>query len=131
MSFLLDTDICSAVLKSTRLTHRYLQHLGQLHISAITLAELHTWALRRKAPRRRREGIRDLLRDVAVLDVTSGVSLRFGELQAALLDSGQPAPEMDLLIAATALDHNLTLVTRNAKDYANIPGLRCDDWLAP
>jgi predicted nucleic acid-binding protein len=38
MSFLLDTDICSAVLKSTRLTHRYLQHVGQLHISAITLA---------------------------------------------------------------------------------------------
>ena len=69
MSFLLDTDTCSAHLKSNSLSHRFLQHLGRLHISAVTLAELYAWVLRVGAPRRRIDGLNDLLRDVAVLDV--------------------------------------------------------------
>jgi tRNA(fMet)-specific endonuclease VapC len=130
MSFLLDTDTCSSLLKTTALAHRFHQHLGRLHVSTITLAELFTWASRRKASPKRMQGVRDLLRDVEVLDVTTDVSQRFGEIHAGLLDIGKPAPEMDLLIAATALVHDLTLVTHNTKDYANIPGLRLDDWIA-
>jgi tRNA(fMet)-specific endonuclease VapC len=34
-------------------------------------------------------------------------------------------------IAATALVHNLTLVTHNTKDYQHVPGLRLEDWLTP
>jgi len=36
---------------------------------------------------------------------------------------------MDLLNAATALVHDLTLVTHNLQDYVNVPGLRVEDWL--
>jgi tRNA(fMet)-specific endonuclease VapC len=131
MSFLLDTDTCSSLLKTTTLTHRFLQHLGHLNISAVTLAELYTWALRAKAPPRRLLAIQDLLKDVTVLDVTAEVSHWFGQIQAGLLDVGKPAPEMDLLIAATALVHNLTLVTHNVQDYAHVRGLNLQDWLAP
>ncbi len=56
---------------------------------------------------------------------------RFGEIRAGLLDSGRRAPEMDLLIAATALVHGLTLVTHNTQDYINVPGIALADWLAP
>jgi tRNA(fMet)-specific endonuclease VapC len=35
---------------------------------------------------------------------------------------------MDLNIAATALAHNATLITRNTQDFAKVPGLRLDDW---
>ena len=49
-------------------------------------------------------------------------------MQAGLLDIGSPAPGMDLMIAATALLHDLTLVTHNTQDYAVIPGLRMVDW---
>lgn len=129
MSFLLDTDTCSSLLRTTALAHRFNQHLGRLHISTITLAELYTWALRLKAPPKRIQGVRDFLRDVKVLDVTADISRRFGKIQATLLDIGKPAPEMDLMIAATALVHDLTLVTHNTKDYANISGLRLEDWI--
>lgn len=79
MSFLLDTDTCSAHLKSGTRTHRLIQHAGRLHISVITLAELYAWALRKNAPAHRAQGMQDLLSDVIVLDITPDVAQRFGE----------------------------------------------------
>ena len=38
---------------------------------------------------------------------------------------------MDLLIAATAIVNDFTLVTHNTKDYANVRDLRLLDWLLP
>src|SRR5579862_148140 len=118
MSFLLDTDICSAYLKNQRqVTNRFLQYTGGLHISTVTLGELYTWASRAKAPAGRLLDVEALLGDVIVLDVTPAVAKKFGEVRAKLFDSGTPAPELDLFIAATALDHNLILVTHNTVDY--------------
>jgi tRNA(fMet)-specific endonuclease VapC len=42
-----------------------------------------------------------------------------------------PRPNWILLIASTALVHDLTLVTHNVQDFANVLGLRVVDWLAP
>ena len=132
MSFLLDTDTCSAYLKGNRLVfNRFMQYTGRLHISVITLGELTIWVSRANAPPKRTQDLQDLLRGVATLDVTPDVARKFGEVQAGLLDAGTPAPEMDLLIAATALVQGLTLVTHNVADYANIPGLTVVDWLIP
>ncbi|HEY1375939.1 MAG TPA: type II toxin-antitoxin system VapC family toxin [Gemmataceae bacterium] len=132
MSFLIDTDTCSTHLKQKgNLTHRFLQYLGRLHVSVITVGELYTWALRSKAPPRRLQDLQDFLNDVQVLEVTEPVARRFGEVRAALFDAGMSVPEMDLMIAATALVHNLTVVTHNQQDYRNVPGLPLDDWLVP
>ena len=132
MSFLLDTDTCSAYIKGNPLVFgRFVQYGGRLFISTITLGELFTWALRAKASPDRLQDIQDLLKLVAVLDVTPDVARRFGEIRAALLDSGGPTPDLDLLNAATAIVHNLTMVTHNVQDYVNIPGLTVVDWLTP
>ena len=64
-------------------------------------------------------------------DICPDVGRKFGEVRAGLLDRGLPPPDMDLMNAATALVHDLTLVTHNTQDYANVPGLRLADWLAP
>ena len=48
-----------------------------------------------------------------------------------LLQQGLSVPTTDLMIASTALVHDLTLVTHNRADYRNIPGLRLADWLTP
>ncbi len=132
MSFLLDTDTCSFHLKQRgSLTHKFIQHMGRLHVSVITIGELYTWASRAKAPPRRLQSFEDLLNDMQILEVTELVARRFGEIRAGLLDTGAATPEMDLLIAATALVHNLTLVTHNVQDFVNVPGLVIDDWLVP
>jgi predicted nucleic acid-binding protein len=132
VSFLLDTDICSAHIKGDRrLWQKMLQHGGALSVSVVTVGELFTWAERRGASPTRRLAIRELLQNVAIIDATSTIAERFGALRAGFLDVGRSPPEMDLLIAATALVHDLTVVTHNVQDFADIPGLRVQDWLAP
>ncbi len=132
MSFLIDTDICSAYLKGDRLVwNRFMQCSGGLHVSTITGGELFTWAFRANASPARLQGLLDMLRDMVLLEVTLDVARKFGEVRAGLLDRGQATPEMDLLIGSTALVHGLTMVTHNVADYANIPGLTVVDWLVP
>ena len=85
MSFLIDTDICSAYLKNEPIVvSRFMLHFGGLEVSAITAGELMTWAMRAMAPSARRQGVQDLLRAAAVLDVTLPVAEKFGEIRAAL-----------------------------------------------
>jgi tRNA(fMet)-specific endonuclease VapC len=51
MSFLLDSDICSAHLRRPGLLfHRFMQHAGRLWISTITLSDLYTWAYKQTDP---------------------------------------------------------------------------------
>jgi tRNA(fMet)-specific endonuclease VapC len=132
LSFLIDTDVCSAHLRqSPAVTSKFLHYTGRLHISALTVGELYTWASRAGASPQRLQSLLDLLDDATVLDVSETVGQKFGEVRAGLLDVGKPAPSVDLFIAATALVHDLTLVTHNVRDFLNVPGLRIDDWLAP
>ena len=132
MSFLLDTDICSAYVKTNRLVqNRFAQYGGRLHISTVTLGELFTWAKRAKAPAKRLQGVLDMLNEVQVLPVDDVVAQQFGDIRAARLDGGLAAPPMDMMNAATALVHNLTMVTHNVQDYANISGLNVVDWMVP
>jgi tRNA(fMet)-specific endonuclease VapC len=113
VSFLLDTDICSAHLKGVQAaTSRCLQYAGRLHISVVTLGELITWADRANAPRSRSALLADFLRDVALLEAIEQIARRFGSIRADLLDAGKPVADTDLLIAATALEHCLTLGSR-------------------
>jgi tRNA(fMet)-specific endonuclease VapC len=132
VSFLLDTDICSAYLKQNGLvTNRFIQYGGRLNISTVTLGELFAWALRAKASPRRLPSLRDLLKEMRALPMDEIVSYQFGEVRAWQLDRGLATPDLDLLNASVALVHGLTLSTHNTRDYANVPGLNCVDWVAP
>lgn len=130
MSFLLDTDICSAYLKNNaRVVARVMLHYGGLRVSVITMGELLTWAMRGKAPPARLQGVRDFLSAATMHDIDAGVAEKFGELRASLLDQGRVVGDMDLLNAAVAVVHGLTMVTHNTRDYADIPGVALEDWL--
>lgn len=53
----------------------------------------------------------------------------FGMLKAHQLErQGEPLSDLDLIIAACALSHNLILVTNNMKHFSRIPGLKLENW---
>ena len=98
---------------------------GALAVSAITLAELHFGVLVAKDQQVRSERLRRLPvveRKFDALPVDSAVAASYGQIAAAVVDSGrQPrARSMDLLIAATAHAHSARLYTRNAVDFGGL-----------
>ena len=132
MSFLLDTNICSAHLKDERLLfHRFVQHAGNLYISHIILAELYSWAYGAQDPSKRLNRIGRLLPDLNISQFDDGAAEEFGQLSATLRRKGVTVGGFDLLIAATAKVEGHVLVTHNTRDFQAIPGLIVVDWLVP
>ena len=132
MSHLLDTNICAAHFRRPAgLAHRFIQYGGGLFVPTVVLGELYAGAYHVGNPAPLLQKIADLLNDVQVLDFDHACAEQFGKVRGGLLQKGISVPTADLMIAAVALVHNLTLVTNNTADFQNIPGLRLDDWLIP
>jgi tRNA(fMet)-specific endonuclease VapC len=70
-------------------------------------------------------------KDVGLLDFGETCAEEFGKLRGWLKHHGIQRNAVDLMIAAVALPHDLTLVTHNTQHLENIPNLRLDDWLVP
>lgn len=130
MSFLVDADVLSAHLRGRgKVASRLMQHTGRLAMSMVTLAELQAWLCRDNTPQRYRDGLTVLSAEFLLLPIDENVAIRFGEVAGRLLDRGQSIATPDLLIAATALVHDLTLVTGNVRHFSAIDGLRIENWL--
>lgn len=133
MSFLLDTNICSAHLRRPGgLAHRFIQYSGRLFTSTIVLGELYAWAFRRDDPAPLLKLLEEeLFDDVSILPFDHDCALEFGRTKGLLLRRGISVSDVDLLIASLALVRDFTLVTHNTQDFRHIPSLRLDDWLIP
>jgi predicted nucleic acid-binding protein len=129
MSYLLDTNVVSETIRHSpnKALIAWLEQIPgeELFISVLTLGEIRK-GLEALTDRKRREKLRvwldhELVRwfEGRVLPVDILVADRWGRL---LAEVGRSVPTIDSLLAATALHHDLTLVTRNAKDF-EYPGL--------
>ena len=129
MNFLVDTNICSGFIKGhPEVWNRFAQYAGGIAISVISAGELWAWVSRKNATDKARRVVTDFIDSVDVIEVTLTIALQFGNLRGSLLDRGITIPNLDGLIAATALSQDLTLVTNNTADFKNVPDLRLQDW---
>jgi predicted nucleic acid-binding protein len=87
-----------------------------LCISVVTVDEL-VFGLRRRGSPRLDAWFDRFVDQVQMLDITLPIARRAGELRALLQAHGQARTQADMLIAATAQVHGLTLVTRNTRDF--------------
>jgi len=72
---------------------------------------------------------RALLADrLRVLPVDSGVAKHFASLKAWAKVNGRAPSDLDLLVAATARGHSLTLATLNMRHFQGLPNLAVEDW---
>jgi tRNA(fMet)-specific endonuclease VapC len=118
MSFLLDTDVCSAHFRRpSGFSHRFIQHSGRLFVSSVVLGELYAGAFHYPDPAPLLDRIAELLQDLPVIPFDEVCARRFGLVRGNLLKQGISVPSADLMIAATALSHDLILVTHNTADY--------------
>ncbi len=98
-------------------------------MSILTVAELYAWVYLSDSHQRREQGLLAMLSDVSVLDLDAEIAQLTGKHRAALRRQGVKVPTIDMLIACTALRHNLTIVTHNQRHFSLVPGVRLEDWL--
>lgn len=126
-AYLVDTDWIIDVLHGNADAERTLLDLAAdgLTVSLITYGELFEGAHYARNPQVALGGLHAFLRDKELLPLTIDVMERFAIVRGQLSRSvRQQVGDMDLLIAATALHHDLVLLTRNLRDFRLVPDLR-------
>jgi tRNA(fMet)-specific endonuclease VapC len=103
---------------------------ADLGVPAIVEYELRYGLLRLppKAAKPRFEALAQLLRPMQLLSFDSGCAEHAARIRAELEAAGTPIGPHDILIAATALHHQATLVTRNVREFSRVPGLHWVNW---
>lgn len=133
--YLVDTSIVSEARRGTPQAVAWLRSVDPLsiHLSALTLGEIMRGiALKQrsdpKAAAHLTEWLRKLRHDHGdrILPVTDQIAVEWGRIAAV-----RPRGDADGLIAATAIVHDLILVTRNVKDFEDTDAVVINPWERP
>ena len=138
MSYLLDTCLISEVVKKTpaKSVLAWLEQQDEqgLFLSVLTLGELQKGISKLSETAKRKKLTAWVNQDLRqrfqgrVLDITEEVAMIWGQLQGEAEKRGEKPPAIDSLIAATALVHNLTIVSRNGVDMEKCGASVLDVW---
>ena len=131
MVLLLDTNICIHLIreKPPEIIDRFNEYaVGDLGISAITLAELEYGISKSSTPAKNKQALDQFVSPLIVRDFDRAATVTYGKLRATLEKKGQMIGGMDLLIAAHALSLDVRLVTHNVREFARVPGLGVETW---
>jgi tRNA(fMet)-specific endonuclease VapC len=132
--WLLDTNILSEAMRpepDAGVMAQLARHDGELAIAAPLWHELRfDWL--RMPEGRRKDAIGHFIQDVVgalpILPYDAAAARVHAELRQSVASSGATVPFVDGQIAAIAITHGLTLVTRNTRDFNQLPGLRMANW---
>lgn len=138
MSFLIDTCCVSELIKpkpDANVVRWFSDHDEQeMFLSVLTLGELRK-GIEKPPDSKRKDAMahwfeNDVTERFAgrMLDVTALESQTWGEVMADAARNGRPIPDIDGLLAATAIANGLTLVTRNTKDMISTGVALIDPW---
>ena len=130
MAYLIDTDtIIFALRKDKSVLAKFEENKYiPISISMITYAELVFGAKRSQNEQKNMIKVNHIREIYPIEELNEGVMEVFADIKAKLFDKGIRIEDMDLLIAATAIYNELTLVTNNTKHFENIPNLSLENW---
>ncbi len=130
MPYLIDTDILINSIKGNKTVNQRISEYATIPkaISIITFGELLYGAKKSIQKDKNTSIIYRLAEIFPIVGITRSVIEAFTDVKMALDKKGQRIEDFDLLIAATALSLNYTLVTNNTKHYQRIEGLQIENW---
>lgn len=126
MNYLVDTDWLINSFRGTRLATETISRLRTegLAVSIITVGELYEGAMTSADPAAELATFENLLEPFTTVTLDDVCMQHFAFLRSSLRRQGQLIPDLDLLIASTALRHDLILVTANRRHFNRIPNLQ-------
>jgi tRNA(fMet)-specific endonuclease VapC len=129
--YLLDTDICSYIMKCSHpslIEKLRSVSLAEIGISVITEAELLYGVELSAKPDLSRAAFDDFVKQVTVLDWSRSAACHYADIRANLKKRGELIGGNDMLIAAHARSLEATVVTNNVRDFSRVPGLVVENW---
>jgi tRNA(fMet)-specific endonuclease VapC len=134
MIILLDTDICIYIIRQkpvTVLQQFNTYHVGDVGVSAITVAELLAGAHKSQRPAQNQHAVEHFLLPLTIAPFDYLAAVTYGKVRATLEQQGTAIGALDTLIAAHALSLGVTIVTNNRREFTRVPGLVVEDWVNP
>jgi tRNA(fMet)-specific endonuclease VapC len=128
---LLDTNTCIAILNATsqRVIDRFRRESpASVVVCSVVRAELVFGARKSRRTAEVLANVEHLLGPLASLPFDDRAADHYGVLRADLERAGTPIGSNDLMIAAIARVHDLTVVTRNLSEFGRVTGLRVESW---
>ncbi len=124
---LLDTNIVIALFVDDSAVKENLAKTDEVFVPSIVIGELNYGARKSARSKENLARIDDFAESNMVLSCDAGTAQFYGEIKNALRVKGHPIPENDIWIAAIALQHGLTLITRDAH-FSEIENLKILAW---
>jgi tRNA(fMet)-specific endonuclease VapC len=134
MRYLLDTCVISDFTKGELGTQIRLKQTPptDIAVSVITLMELcYGLLINPQRAQRVEPAIASFLAAVTILPFGTAEAEQAAQVRAILKTRGQPIGAYDVLIAATALQYNLLMITANQREFDRVPGLQTENWRQP
>ena len=130
MHFLIDTNILIYRLKNMgNVNDNFLKYQNEpMSVSVVSYGELVYGAEKSKSVEKNLKTVHEIKDIFPLTDITANVMDVFGGIKAYVQKIGKPTDDMDLLIAASAIANEMTLVTHNTKHFEHIPNLNVTDW---
>lgn len=132
MKYMLDTNICIFMIKHKpeSVMKKFMElQPSDVCISSITYAELVHRVEKSKAKEKNGIALAVMLSEIDILPFDSLAAQMYGTIKADLERKGMPIGPMDTLIAAHAKAVDVTLVTKNTREFCRVDDLRLEDWV--
>ncbi len=129
--YLLDTNICIYYIKGLHDLKSHFEEVGpeNCFISEITLAELKFGVAKSQAKEKNQQALENFLSGIQILPIFPALDIYASE-KARLQKSGKIIDDFDLLIGATAVSFDLTMVTNNTRHFSRLNEIKLEDWTA-
>ncbi len=128
--YMLDTDICSYLIRSDHpeVTKKFAESFPHVCISTITIAELKYGAIKRGSLSLAQK-VQTFCNLVQSIAWDNNAAITYAQLRNELETQGNIINHLDMLIAASAIAEDDTLITNNTAHFSRIHGLKLENWV--
>lgn len=129
MRYMLDTDIASYLIRGDHpgVTEKFTELYENCAISSITAAELQ-YGAKKRSNRILTQKVQALCNLLPIIPWNDEAAKAYAKLRVELENAGTPIGNMDMLIAASAIAEDVTLVTNNVEHFSKVTSLKIVNW---
>ncbi len=131
MHYYLDTNICIYYLKGLYpllIDKLHNHYVSEIKIPSIVKAELLYGAKKSKKKEDNTNKVEQFLLPFEVIAFDDKAATKYSEIRAEMTVAGTPIGPNDLIIAATVMTNNGTLITNNENEFSRVNGLMIENW---